>query len=150
MRLSQTSRRETAEFLARWLLVAVVVELVLLRTGTRTLIHIPGLGRFDVSIGALAEVGRFAYYMAVVLVISALIYVALALWPGGRSSRALSALVVLFIFAAAAGRLGALSGVGVLFCVDGCERLADNRLPCFAVYPGIQLHTYLSLPAPAF
>lgn len=110
MRPSQTSRRETTEFLARWLLVAVVVELVLLRTGTRTLIHIPGLGRFDVSIGALAEVGRFAYYLAVVLVISALIYVALALWPGGLSSRALSALTFFFIVAAAAGRLGALSG----------------------------------------
>ncbi|HEY4606071.1 MAG TPA: hypothetical protein VIH55_00365, partial [Acidimicrobiia bacterium] len=50
----------------------VVVELVLLRTGTRTLIHIPGLGRFESQIGLLAEVGRLAYYLAVVLAVATL------------------------------------------------------------------------------
>ncbi len=106
-----TSHRDTIEALARWLALAALVELILLRTGTRTLIHIPGLGRFDTSIGAFAEVGRFAYYLAVVLVISVLIYVALMLLSGGLSSRTISLLTVSFIALATAGRLGALPGV---------------------------------------
>lgn len=53
--------------------VAVAIELVLLRTTTRALIHIPGLGRFEDPIGIVAEVGRYAYYMAVVLIIAFLV-----------------------------------------------------------------------------
>jgi hypothetical protein len=52
--------------------VLALGELVLLRTGTRTLVHIPGLGRYETPIRILAEVGRFAYYLAVVSLVAVL------------------------------------------------------------------------------
>ena len=39
--------RQTLRMLVGWLGIVVLVELLLLRTGTRTLIHIPGLGQLD-------------------------------------------------------------------------------------------------------
>lgn len=50
------------------LAVSVLAELFLLRTATRTLIHIPGVGDLEAPIRVVAEVGRFAYYLAVVSV----------------------------------------------------------------------------------
>ena len=83
-----------------------VVELVLLRLGTRTLIHIPGLGRFEDPIHIVAEVGRFAYYLAVVLLLSTLVTLAYR----GFQERSLQssgngAVVVGFLLVAGAGRL---------------------------------------------
>lgn len=58
----------------RWLLaVSVLVELLLLRTATRTLIHIPGIAGFESPVRAIAEVGRFAYYLAVVSLVATLV-----------------------------------------------------------------------------
>jgi hypothetical protein len=68
----RTSSSSQLRGLLALLASAVIVELVLLRTATRTLIHIPGLGEFEPPIRTVAEVGRFAYYLAAVSVTVAL------------------------------------------------------------------------------
>lgn len=95
--------------------VAVLAELVLLRTGTRTLIHIPGLGRFETPIRVLAEVGRFAYYLAVVCLVATL---ALLAFRGLRARRRLVGSIgaLVFLGVAGAGRLGVLAGPLVGWC----------------------------------
>lgn len=105
----------TMRILAGALGLVALVELVLLRSGTRTLVHIPGLGRYDVSIGVLNEVGRFAFYLSVVLLVVTLGYFAVWLWRMDTSlSRIAGSLVALSILVAAAGRMGMLepSAVG--------------------------------------
>jgi hypothetical protein len=97
--------------LVGWLLiVAVVVELVALRTATRTLVHIPGTERFRVPIRVVAEGGRMAYYLAVVSLVVALAFLA---WTGLRSRdprrAVLGGAVAVFLLAALCGRLGVLS-----------------------------------------
>jgi hypothetical protein len=109
-----TRRSQTLQILSGWLGIVVLMELVLLRTGTRTLIHIPGLGRFDTSIGVLSEVGRFAYYLAVVLLISTLIYLGRLLWVADNPiARITSLLVWSFLVVALAGRVGLISAAAV-------------------------------------
>lgn len=99
----------TLRTLAGSLGVVALVELVLLRSGTRTLVHIPGLGRYDVSIGVLNEVGRLAYYLSVVLLVATLGTLAVLLWRGNTSlSRAAGLLLAFSILVAAAGRMGFL------------------------------------------
>lgn len=106
--------RQTLRMLAGWLGLVALAELLLLRTGTRTLIHIPGLGQFDVSIGILNEVGRFAYYLAAVLLVSTLIYLGRILWlTGTRSSKVISGVVWLFLTVALAGRTGLITSTAV-------------------------------------
>lgn len=100
----------TMRILAGSLGLVALVELILLRSGTRTLVHIPGLGRYDVSIGVLNEVGRLAFYLSVVLLVATLGYLAVWLWRVDTSlSRAASSLVALSILVAAAGRIGILT-----------------------------------------
>lgn len=95
--------------LSLWLGIAVFVELTLLRTGTRTLIHIPGLGRYDVSIGLLNHVGRFAYYLALVLVVSTLAYIGWSCWATRSTpARFVAFFVWAFIAIAGLGRLQVL------------------------------------------
>jgi len=104
----------TWRLLAGALGVIALVELILLRSGTRTLVHIPGLGRYDVSIGVLNEVGRFAYYLSVVLLVVTLGYLAVWLWRLDTSlSRAAGFLVALSILVAAAGRTEIVSPTAV-------------------------------------
>ncbi len=93
-----------------WLTVFVVAELFLLRIGTRTLIHIPGLGRFETPIRILAEAGRFAYYAAAVFLIAVLVSMAYVRFKSRdpRSMLAGSAAVG-FVLVAGAGRLGVVS-----------------------------------------
>lgn len=116
MRLAHSSRIRT---LSVWLGVVVLVELTLLRTGTRTLIHIPGLGRFEVSLRLLSELGRFAYYLAVVLVTVALAYSAWLIWdavtPRGRVG---AVLIWSFLAVASLGRIGVVPDPAVAWvCV---------------------------------
>jgi hypothetical protein len=99
----------TLRLLAGWLGIVVVAELVLLRTGTRTLIHIPGLDNFETSIGLVSEVGRFAYYLAVVLVLVVLGYICYAGWSARtRTGLAVASLVAVFLVAALLGRVGVI------------------------------------------
>ncbi|MCH7585827.1 MAG: hypothetical protein IH941_11845 [Acidobacteria bacterium] len=93
-----------------WLTVFVLAELFLLRIATRTLIHIPGLGRFETPIRVLAEAGRLAYYAAVVFLVAVLVSMAYVRFksPDPRSMLAGSA-AVWFLLVAGTGRLGVVS-----------------------------------------
>lgn len=103
-------RMPTLRVLSGALGVVALIELALLRTGTRTLIHIPGLGRFDMSIGVLSEVGRLAYYFSVVLLVSTLIYLVYWLWRVDTlPARAASLFATFFLLAAGAGRIGVVT-----------------------------------------
>lgn len=102
-----TARNATLRTLTLWLGAAVLLELVLLRTGTRTLVHIPGLGRFEVPIGMLSEVGRFAFYLSLVLVVATLTYIGWSCWETRtRSGRFLGSIALTFLVVAGLGRLG--------------------------------------------
>lgn len=104
------ARMSTVRILSGALGVVALIELTLLRTGTRTLIHIPGLGRFDVSIGILSEVGRLAYYFSVVLLVSTLAYIGYSLWRVDTlPTRVASAFAIFFLLGAAAGRIGVVA-----------------------------------------
>lgn len=104
----------TLRLLAGALGVVALVELILLRSGTRTLVHIPGLGRYDVSIGVLNEVGRLAYYLSVVLLLVTFAYLAAWLWRLDKPlSRAAGLLVALSILVAVAGRTEIVSPTAV-------------------------------------
>lgn len=96
------------------LVAAALVELVVLRTATRTLIHIPGLGRFEAPIRTVAETGRFAYYLAVVALVASLAVQGVRALGAGSSRRVVAgAGALLFLGIAAAGRLGLLSTAAV-------------------------------------
>lgn len=85
----------------------VVAEFLLLRTGTRTLIHIPGLGRFETPIRVLSEVGRFFYYLAIVLLVVTVAWMALSrIRSTAKTDRITGYLIVLFLGVAVAGRAG--------------------------------------------
>lgn len=103
-------REPESKFLPLVLAAAVLVEFVLLRTATRTLVHIPGLGSYETPIRAVAEVGRYSYYLAAVLLVATLCMLA------HRSLRRRDARgwlsgggTLLFLVLAGAGRLGLLS-----------------------------------------
>lgn len=111
MLLTHSSRIRT---LSVWLGVVVLVELTLLRTGTRTLVHIPGLGRYEVSLRFLSELGRLAYYLAVVLVIATLAYIAWLMWNATTPRRRVgAALIWSFLAVASLGRIGVVAGPAV-------------------------------------
>lgn len=96
------------------LAAAVVGELVLLRLGTRTLIHIPGLGRFEDLIRTVAEVGRFAYYLAVVLLFGVLVTLAYTSFQERRlRSSVIGAVIVGYLLVAGAGRLDVIPTASV-------------------------------------
>lgn len=103
-------RRGSGSMLAWSLFAAVVAEFLLLRTGTRALIHIPGLQRFEAPIRALAEAGRFAYYLAVVLLVTTLVAIAMRRARSGDARNlVLGASVIMFLLLALAGRLSVIS-----------------------------------------
>jgi hypothetical protein len=93
-----------ALWLARATMLAALAELVLLRTATRTAIHIPGIDRVAIGFRAVAEAGRLGYYLAVVLLTAALGAMVVALHRAGHD---LPAAAVGFVLATAvAGRVG--------------------------------------------
>lgn len=85
-------------------------ELVLLRTLTRTAIHIPGISALAAPYAVLAGLGRFAYYVAALLLI--LLLCALV-WELVRRRTAASVIaasaLTLFLVAAALARAGPIS-----------------------------------------
>lgn len=95
----------------------VVVELVLLRTTTRTLVHIPGLGRYDTLIRGLAETGRYAYYLATLLLVSTLALLSAHSLQSSRPRILIAGVAtLLFLGVAGAGRVGAVSPEVVGWC----------------------------------
>lgn len=86
------------------LAAVATIELLALRVGTRTLIHIPGIDRVDGAFAVLADLGRVAYSFSVVLLVMVLLGIAVA----AARARAIPALVSVLLFglAAAAARVG--------------------------------------------
>jgi hypothetical protein len=105
--MSTTTRPNWSALLPGLLVAAALVELLLLRTATRTLIHIPGLGRFEAPIRVIAEVGRFAYYLAAVSLVTVLVIRTFRELQSGSPRRVvIGAGLALFLGTAAAGRFG--------------------------------------------
>lgn len=91
------------------LALAALVELSILRTFTRTAIHIPALEELSGPYTVLAGLGRYAYYLSVVLLIAALPLLASALWRRRSVTGAVGAAAILaFAAIAAAAALGAV------------------------------------------
>lgn len=59
--------------LAWWAALAALTELVLLRIATRTFVHIPGLDVVAGPLSVVAEAGRLAFYLTVVLLTALLV-----------------------------------------------------------------------------
>jgi hypothetical protein len=95
------------EDLAWWAGWAAVVELVLLRIGTRTMVHIPGVDVIAGPLAWLSEAGRFAYYLALVLIVGTGMALAGSWWVSRSSGGWLGILsLVIFVVGAVAGAIG--------------------------------------------
>jgi len=93
------------------LAAAAAVELLILRTFTRTAIHIPALQPLAGPYEVLSGLGRYSYYVAAVLLIVAIPVLAVALWrAGGAQARLAACSVVAFAIAAGIARAGLLDG----------------------------------------
>jgi hypothetical protein len=104
--------RPAVETIIPWLTGAALVELLVLRVFTRTAIHIPALEQLSGPYGTIASFGRYAYYVAIVLLIAALPVVCAALWRrADLASRAAAAALVAFALLAVAARAGAAGTV---------------------------------------
>ncbi len=132
--MSTSSERRKLAGLPGLLCIFALGELVLLRIGTRTLIHIPGLGRFEAPINILAELGRFAYYLAVVCLVTTLTLLA----HQGLRIRTPRLVVIgigvlAFLAAAGAGRLGVVS-----VPIVGWSSVAALVVVCAASWQGLR------------
>jgi hypothetical protein len=97
----------SVQWLASVLVGASLLELIILRIGTRTAIHIPGLEEFAGPYRLFAATGRLAYFTAAVLLCVLLPYLARELYLEGQTHAAAG----LSIFVVVAG-LGALRVIG--------------------------------------
>ncbi|MCX7618065.1 hypothetical protein [Tepidiforma sp.] len=107
-----TAATPTRPFLAAavpWLALAVLIELLLLRTGTRLAIHVPAGRALETPYLALAALGRFAFFVALVLAVLIAAAAVVDLWVRGDAPARVAA-VCLGGFAAAAGLLLLLPG----------------------------------------
>jgi hypothetical protein len=92
--------------------LAAGVELVILRVFTRTAIHIPGFADLRSIYVPISEVGRYAFYLAVVLLLVTLILVVENLYRRRAVAASAGAVgVALFLIAAAIARMGEIDGM---------------------------------------
>ncbi|MBI5949764.1 MAG: hypothetical protein HY875_16635 [Chloroflexi bacterium] len=121
------------EPLAAGLVCAAGVELLVLRTFTRTAVHIPGIEALAGPYNVVADFGRFAYYLSVVLLIAALPALAWRLWRSGDlAARVAGVVVVAFIAAAGGARWGIVSGYWIDAASIGAVLLLAAVGPSFA------------------
>lgn len=73
--------------LAWWAGLVAITELVLLRMGTRTLVHIPGVEVVSGPLAWLSEAGRFAYFLSLVLVVGLGALLLATWWASGSPRR---------------------------------------------------------------
>lgn len=100
------SSRHLPQGLLLVLVASVLAELFLLRTATRTLIHIPAIGDVETPIRVVAEAGRFAYYLAVVSVTVTLAILGFRHVRSAVPRRVVAGVATLaFLLIAAVGRL---------------------------------------------
>ncbi len=96
-----------------WLLrvtgLVAAAELLILRLFTRTAIHIPGVTRLEVVFVPIAEIGRFAFYLASVLLLVCLLLMARELVRRRSASSSLAGSgIVLFLVVGVLARLGSI------------------------------------------
>jgi len=91
-------------WLASILVGASLLELTILRIGTRTAIHVPGLERVEGPYRVFAGAGRLAFFVAVVLLVVLLPYLAHDLFQHGRAR--VAAALLSFIVVAGLGASG--------------------------------------------
>ncbi len=121
-----------------------LVELVILRLVTRTLIHIPGLERIAAPVQALGEAGRAVYHLGIVGVLIVLVAAALVLARRpGVTDRLAAAGIVAFLVAAATGAIFdvvVVSAFGtvmaVLFVAPAAIGRSDPRRAVLWLYVG--------------
>jgi len=104
---AQLSRQRAAALpglglLAAGLALASLVELLILRTFTRTAVHIPGLEALQEPYEALALTGRYAYFVSLTLLLLALPVLAWRLWLSQGAAGRIGAAAVAFFAAGAA------------------------------------------------
>lgn len=94
-----------AGLLVSALAVAAALELLILRTGTRTAIHIPGLESLTEPYRVFAWSGRYAYYVAALLLVVTIPVLIRLLWrERGPTGKAGAVALGAFVIAAAAAR----------------------------------------------
>lgn len=115
-----------------WLAWAVTAELVLLRMGTRTAVHIPGIEAIAGPYTIVATAARIVFAAAIVLCV-ALVGVAIRdLWHAGRDGRVGAVGLGIFAVGAAAALLGApvlVADVATLVAVVAIAPFAVGRRP---------------------
>ncbi|MFN8036427.1 MAG: hypothetical protein U0V73_10870 [Acidimicrobiia bacterium] len=99
--------------------VVAAVELGVLRLFTRTIVHIPGAAGLSPILSAVSTVGRFAYYLASVLLVATLVVLAAA-FRDRRGGAVGAAVVVAFGAVALLARAGFVGDVGLALLVCGC------------------------------
>jgi len=115
------ARGSHARALTAALSAAAVIELLILRTFTRTAIHIPALEALQGPYTVLALLGRYAYFLSVALLLLALPALAWALATDLRAGKRLAAAAVaIFLLTAAA----AAAGTGGRLTLDFASLLA--------------------------
>ncbi len=125
------------------LTIAAVVELIVLRSATRAIVHIPGTARFELPISIVAELGRLAYYVAVVALALVLVTIAARSVTGARPRGVVAGLAIaLFLVTAGAGRADAVPlqlvgvvGLGALVVISavGWQGLRSTPIGLFVV-----------------
>jgi hypothetical protein len=108
------------------LALVAVIELTVLRIGTRTVIHIPGIEAFETPYRGISTLGRTAYFVAVVLLLAILVAAVAAL----ISKRAVGAGVALagVFVAGIAARAGLVGGEVVAALTVVCITVMTARL----------------------
>lgn len=97
----------TVALAAAGLAAASAIELLILRTFTRTAIHIPGITALREPYEVLSFGGRYAYFVSVALLMFALPGAAWALWrTGGPIGRGMAGAVAAFAAMSALAALG--------------------------------------------
>lgn len=105
--MNALATRPRAVKIGAWLTWAVVTELVLLRMGTRTAVHIPGIAAIAGPFTVVSTAARIAFAAALVLALALLVAIFADLWSLGAASRPAAVAVAAFAVAAGAVAFGA-------------------------------------------
>lgn len=115
-----------------WLACAVTAELLLLRMGTRTAVHIPGIEAIAGPYTVVATAARIAFAAAIVLCIAMLGAVLRDVWSTGRDGRVAAVGVGVFVAGSVAAVLGApvlVADVGTVVALVCVAPFAVGRRP---------------------
>lgn len=125
------------------LVLLATTELLLLRTLTRTAIHIPGIERTAAPYRLVAEAGRLAYYLAVVVLVLVLIAVIASGFRRAVPPRGVAVALTLFIVAAVSARLDLISAatlaLAIVMALGLTLSAVRQRVPVRRAWPVLAL-----------